>query len=347
MYARVLASSRYALELVRRTIMRLVRCAVMKLTKKLKIALDETRMLVLGVQILIGFQFRSVFEKTFDQLPELSRLLNGLALLLMIFALCLLITAGPYHRIVEDGNASGRFHGLVGLLAGFAVAPFAAGLALDVGIVGERMWGASIGVIAGVLVGLLAVFFWYGLEGWRMRTVGREERAMTEMQRHQIERPKLEEKIDQMLTEARIILPGVQALLGFQLAIVLTEQFEKLSPGLQTTHGAALLLIALSIVLLMAPAAYHRIVYNGEAATEFHQTGSRFVMWSTVPLALGLTADVFVVGTKIVASTAAVAAIAIAVLACLVGFWHLLPVLARGQKESGGATTMRRNASSH
>jgi hypothetical protein len=319
----------------------------MKLTKKLKIALDETRMLVLGVQILIGFQFRSVFEATFDQLPEPSRLMNGFALLLMIFALCLLITPGPYHRLVEDGNASGRFHDLVGLLTGYAVAPFAAGLALDVGIVGERIWGVGVGVTAGVLVGVLAMFFWYGLEGWRMRTVGDEERAMAERQTHEVERPKLADKIDQMLTEARIILPGVQALLGFQLAIVLTEQFERLSPGLKTLHGAALLLIALSIVLLMAPAAYHRIVYKGEAATEFHLTGGRFVTWSTVPLALALAADVFVVATKIVASTAAAAAIAIAVLACLVGFWHLLPVLARGQKQPGGAPMMRRNATSH
>jgi len=30
-------------------------------------------------------------------------------------------------------------------------------------------------------------------------------------------------QIDQMLTEARVILPGSQALLGFQLAIVLTQ----------------------------------------------------------------------------------------------------------------------------
>ena len=30
----------------------------MELTKKIKIALDETRMLILGARILLGFQFR-------------------------------------------------------------------------------------------------------------------------------------------------------------------------------------------------------------------------------------------------------------------------------------------------
>ena len=36
----------------------------------------------------------------------------------------------------------------------------------------------------------------------------------------------LHERVDEILTEARIILPGAQALLGFQLSIVVTEGFE-------------------------------------------------------------------------------------------------------------------------
>jgi hypothetical protein len=66
----------------------------MEISKKLKIALDETRMLVLGVQILIGFQFRSVFQDSFDALPAWSRYLDGLATLLMVCTLGLLICRG-------------------------------------------------------------------------------------------------------------------------------------------------------------------------------------------------------------------------------------------------------------
>ena len=105
-------------------------------------------------------------------------------------------------------------------------------------------------------------------------------------------------KIDQMLTEARVILPGAQALLGFQLAIVLTEAFEKLPTAMKLMHGMALIFLALTIVLLMAPAAYHRIVYAGEDSEAFRRTGSRFVAASTIPLALGLAADVFVVDVR-------------------------------------------------
>ena len=121
---------------------------------------------------------------------------------------------------------------------------------------------------------------------------------MSEAQADEIEQPPLHEKIDQMLTEARVILPGAQALLGFQLAIVLTDAFEKMPGAVKLTHGAALGCVALSIILLMTPAAYHRIVYGGEDSEALHRIGSWFVTWSTVPLAFGLAADVAVVGTK-------------------------------------------------
>jgi hypothetical protein len=38
----------------------------MELTKKIKLALDETRILILGAQILLGFQFRAVFSDRYD-----------------------------------------------------------------------------------------------------------------------------------------------------------------------------------------------------------------------------------------------------------------------------------------
>jgi Family of unknown function (DUF6328) len=67
----------------------------MKIAQKVKLALDETRMLVLGAQILIGFQFRGVFQDLYSELPAPSRYLNGLALLLMVLALALLILPAP------------------------------------------------------------------------------------------------------------------------------------------------------------------------------------------------------------------------------------------------------------
>jgi hypothetical protein len=319
----------------------------MNIGSKVKIALDETRMLVLGTQILIGFQFRGVFEKLYDQLPEWSRSLYGVALLLIILTFALLILPGPYHRLVEEGNVSGRFHRLIGRVAAIALLPFSVSLGIDVGIAGERVFGLAGGIAAGSFVGAISLLFWFGIEGWQRQKAGQAERAMTEHQIDGVEQQPLHEKIDQMLTEARVILPGSQALLGFQLAIVLTETFEKLPGAVKLTHGAALVFVALSIVLLMAPAAYHRIVYAGEDSETFHCIGGRFVALATVPLALGLAADVFVVATKILSSQAASAVAGVAVLMLLIGFWHALPLLVRRRRQAALPQRARAVASGH
>jgi hypothetical protein len=313
----------------------------MQISKKLKIALDETRMLVLGVQILIGFQFRSVFQDAFDALPAWSRYLDGLATVLMVCTLGLLILPGPYHRIVEEGNSSGRFHALVGAMASWALAPFALSIGLTVGITCERIWGAFGGLFAGAAAGVIAGYLWYGLGGFKKRSEGNRERVMSRNELEKVEDPGLHQKIDAMLTEARIILPGAQALLGFQLAIVLSEAFEKLDPAVKSVHGIALLLVCLSVLLLMSPAAYHRIVYAGQDSAQFHKVGSWLVTLSTIPLALGLAADVFVVATKIWPSTDAPVIAGLFSLVFLVICWHLLPLVVRATKKPAMRTNNR------
>jgi hypothetical protein len=43
-----------------------------------------------------------------------------------------------------------------------------------------------------------------------------------------------------MLTEARVIIPGAQALFGFQLVAMLTTGFERLPEHAKLVHAAAL-----------------------------------------------------------------------------------------------------------
>jgi hypothetical protein len=71
----------------------------MALAGKVKTALDETRTLILGAQILLGFQFQAAFQEQFDTLPSTSRQLNALALALMLLTIGLLVAPSAYHRI--------------------------------------------------------------------------------------------------------------------------------------------------------------------------------------------------------------------------------------------------------
>ena len=310
----------------------------MDLSKKVKIALDETRILILGAQILLGFQLRGAFSDAYKQLPAHARYLDGLALGLMVVAVGLLITPGPYHRIVEGGEDTGAFHGVVTGIADLALFPFALALGLDVFLSTERVFGSAGGIAAGGLAALVALSLWYGVPRARRRTTGQRERAMAESQRDERSTTPLHAKIEQMLTEARVILPGAQALFGFQLAIVLTRSFEALSLSSRIVHAISLGLVALSVMLLMAPAAYHRIVFAGEDTEEMHRVGSVLVTAATVPLAFGLAGDVDVVIGKI-AGPVVGAATGAAGFVLLAALWYCYPLaaVARRNRRKGAA----------
>lgn len=73
-----------------------------------------------------------------------------------------------------------------------------------------------------------------------------------------VEAGRLDRAASFILEEARIILPGMQALFGFQLIAIFNTGFGRLSPFDQYLHLAALVLVAIAVALVMTPAAYHR-----------------------------------------------------------------------------------------
>ena len=142
----------------------------------------------------------------------------------------------------------------------------------------------------------------------------------------------VKDKIGHVLIESRMVLPGAQALLGFQIAIVLVESFDALPASSKFVHLASLACVALSILLLMTPAAYHRIVEQGEETEHFHKVASRLLLAATMPLALGLTGDCFVVVRKVLNSIpAALVAAGLNLLLCL-GLWFGFSLVQRARR---------------
>ena len=300
----------------------------MELGKKIKLGLDETRTLILGAQILLGFQFRGVFQDAFETLPAHARFLDVVALGFMLLAVGLLIAPDPYHRIVEDGNDSGRFHRVVTIFADMALLPFALGLGVGIAVPVERIFGHGGAVAAGVATTVLAISIWYVAPRVGSRRAGVQQRAKTMRERDKLQKTPDAQKIEQMMTESRVILPGAQAMLGFQLAIVLTQAFDKLPDELKLAHAVSLGLVALSVVLLMAPPAYHRIVFDGEDDPEMYQVGSILITVATLPLALGIAGDVYVVLSKIAGELVGLICGVVAAVV-LLGMWYGIPFAAR------------------
>src|SRR5258705_5045500 len=86
-----------------------------------------------------------------------------------------------------------------------------------------------------------------------------------------------------LLEEARMVLPGIQALFGFQLIAVFNERFRTMDSAWQITHLAAILMLAVAIVLIMMPAPYHRIAEPGAVSRRFAELASSMIASAMLP----------------------------------------------------------------
>jgi DMSO reductase anchor subunit len=139
----------------------------------------------------------------------------------------------------------------------------------------------------------------------------------------------LDEEIRHALTEIRMVLPGAQALLGFQLITFVLSDFEKLENSLKEIHVISVIFMTLSVILLMTPASYHRIVENGENTEHFLNFTSRMLLWALPPLALGICGDFYVVLRTITPSSLICAIIASALLIFFGWLWFGMPLARR------------------
>jgi hypothetical protein len=295
----------------------------MKLEQQLKSALNDNRLLILGSQVLFGFQFNAVFQDMFETLSAFSRTLACAGLILLTLTIGLLITPSLEHRIVERGQDSLRVLTLATACAAWALLLVSIALAGDFFIALGRVGGDVAGGAGAVAFFTLAVLLWYVLEFWLR--AGRKIMPTTDAAKS----TPLEAQVEQLLTEARVIIPGAQALLGLQLAVTLTRAFTELPPGARIVHAAALCCIGLAIIFLMAPASLHRIAYGGQDDPEFVRVGSWFVVAAPLPLAFGIAFDGYVAVLRALHSAAIAAALAVAAIIALLGFWYAFPLWRR------------------
>ncbi len=298
-----------------------------ELKDRIKVGLQESRTIVLVVQVLIGFSCRAVFEPRFPQLPVAAQTLKLISFGFLVLALAMLLGVPAYHRIADEGRSTAAGESIMRRLMLWALLPFAAALGIDLAIAALTVLGARGAYVIGIGASALALFFWYGLVLFRRS--GEPHRATKENMKEPSEHTPVEEKIKQLLIECRIVLPGTQAFLGFQLSAFLTEAFAKLSRTDQMLHLAALLFVALSGILLMTPPAYHRIAEQGQMTQRFQRLASALLLWAMVPLALGISLDFYVVLSKVTAQPMLSLTCATAALLTFAGFWFIFPILRR------------------
>jgi hypothetical protein len=146
------------------------------------------------------------------------------------------------------------------------------------------------------------------------------------MDRDQEQSQDLEHAVTHLLEEARMLLPGIQALFGFQLIAVFNTVFhERLQPGERQLHLAAMGLVALCVALVLAPAAYHRQAEPRSLSERFLRYSSRLLTVSMAVLMVALCMDFYLIARLVGDGGACSAWLAGCMLAVFAGLWFALP----------------------
>ena len=129
-----------------------------------------------------------------------------------------------------------------------------------------------------------------------------------------------------ILDECRMLLPGLQALFGFQLIAVFNQTFsEKLTPIEQQLHLLAIGFVVLTTIIIMTPAAYHRQMEVKDVTESFIHMASKLMLISMIPFSIGICLEFYLVSRLILNNKPASLVIAFASLAVFIIVWILLP----------------------
>jgi hypothetical protein len=147
--------------------------------------------------------------------------------------------------------------------------------------------------------------------------------------REELHYESLKEATDHIEQEARMVLPGIQALFGFQLIAVFNSRFGELNLLEQRMHWLALAMTSIATVFTIAPAAYHRQAEPSVISRDFVKTASRWIFRGMSALAVGVCLDFYLIGRLITKSPLQSGVAALVLFALFKGYWTIYPAYKR------------------
>jgi amino acid transporter len=145
------------------------------------------------------------------------------------------------------------------------------------------------------------------------------------------EKEQREREHGELLEELRSLIPGAEVLFGFLLAIRFTERFDKLTLVQERVYYTTLLATAFALVMLLAPAAFHRIRFRDDDKEAMLRKGNREAIAGTGGIALAFTGVLFLITDLMFSLPWAIVVAAIFFLLAAWRWWFV--ALARKAKE--------------
>ena len=139
-------------------------------------------------------------------------------------------------------------------------------------------------------------------------------------------------EVIELLTELRVILPGVQVLFAFLLTVPFTQRFPDLDDLETGVFFMTLLCTAVATALLIAPSAHHRILWRGGVREQRLVLGNILTIAGLIFLLPAIVGVVFVITAFIFGLTAAVVVTGLLAL-FFVMLWFVFPLRYRGKED--------------
>lgn len=132
----------------------------------------------------------------------------------------------------------------------------------------------------------------------------------------------------ELLNEVRVAMPGVQVLFGFLLAVPFQQNFQETTAFQRDVYFGTLLCSATATAFLVAPVAYHRIMFRMRDKPAIIATGNASLIAGLFFLALAMTGAVLLV-TDVIFKSSTATATTIAVALLFVALWFGVGVARR------------------
>jgi hypothetical protein len=151
---------------------------------------------------------------------------------------------------------------------------------------------------------------------------------------HRAEAPlqRADRNFAELLQELRVAQTGVQILFAFLLTLSFMDRFAAIDAFQRGVYVFTLVASAVTVALLIAPVAVHRLLFQRGRKRELVRVGHRLALSGLLSLAATMLAGMLLVLDVVVGRVAAVSVIAV-LAAVFVALWVGLPLrLRRGER---------------
>jgi cation transport ATPase len=148
------------------------------------------------------------------------------------------------------------------------------------------------------------------------------------------EKSRRDRELLELIQELRVALTGVQVLFAFLLTVPFAQRFTQVTEFQRTVYFATLLAATMSVLLLIAPTARHRLLFRQHDKEELLQVSNRYSVAGLLALALAMTGAVLLITDLLFKETTAVV-VTVALGSLFLGLWFVAPLLRRSAHDGG------------